>query len=228
MTALNPQITKSYASGDFDYMFKLIYQGARLSFYMLLLLSLPIIMNTQFILQIWLGQVPEHSALFAKLVLVFAMSEAISNPLVTAMLATGKIRNYQIVVGGLQMMNLPISYICLRFGAIPETVLIVAICISQCCLAARLVMLRGLVHLKPRDYIKKVYLNLLKVTACAALFPILLYAFFGNDTWLLFCANVILCVVCTALVEYFIGCTPKERHFVVEKAIQFKHKFLKK
>ncbi|MEE3415231.1 MAG: lipopolysaccharide biosynthesis protein [Prevotella sp.] len=228
MTALNPQITKSYASGDFDYMFKLIYQGARLSFYMLLLLSLPIIMNTQFILQIWLGQVPEHSALFAKLVLVFAMSEAISNPLVTAMLATGKIRNYQIVVGGLQMMNLPISYICLRFGAIPETVLIVAICISQCCLAARLVMLRGLVHLKPRDYIKKVYLNLLKVTACAALFPILLYAFFGNDTWLLFCANVILCVVCTALVEYFIGCSPKERHFVVEKAIQFKHKFLKK
>lgn len=228
MTALNPQITKSYASGDYDYMFKLIYQGARLSYYMLLILSLPIIMNTQFILQIWLGQVPEHSAFFAKLVLVFAMSEAISNPLVTAMLATGKIRNYQIVVGGLQMMNLPVSYVCLRLGAIPETVLIVAIIISQCCLAARLVMLRGLIQLKPYDYLKKVYLNIIKITICSVLLPALLYVIMGNDTWILFITNVILCVFCTALTEYYIGCSPKERLFVSEKANQLKKKFLKK
>ena len=142
MTALNPQITKSYAAGDRQYMMTLIYQGARLSFYMLLLLSLPVLVNTHYILVIWLKLVPEHAVLFVQLILVFAMSESISNPLITAMLATGKIRNYQIVVGGLQMMNLPISYICLRLGCMPESVLIVAIVISQCCLAARLYMLR--------------------------------------------------------------------------------------
>lgn len=228
MTALNPQITKSYASGDYDYMFKLIYQGARLSYYMLLLLSLPIIMNTQFILQLWLGQVPEHSALFTKLVLVFAMSEAISNPLITAMLATGKIRNYQIVVGGLQMMNLPISYVCLRWGAIPETVMIVAVIISQCCLAARLIMLKGLIHLKPIDYLQRVYLNLILITACAVFVPLVFYLTIGNNTWPLFILDVALCLVCTALVEYFIGCSKKERQFVMEKVLEFKNKFLKK
>lgn len=143
MTALNPQITKSYASGDHEYMMTLIYQGARLSFYMLLFLSLPVIVNTHYILVVWLKLVPEHAVVFVQLILIFALSECISNPLVTAMLATGNIRNYQIVVGGLQILNLPLSYICLKLGGRPESVLVVAIIISQCCLAARLYMLKG-------------------------------------------------------------------------------------
>lgn len=142
MTALNPQITKSYAVKNYTYMMTLIFQGARLSFYMLLLLSLPIIINTHYLLTLWLNTVPEHTVLFVRLVLIFAMSESISGPLITAMLATGNIRNYQIIVGGLQMLNLPISYILLSLGAIPETVLIVAVLISQCCLMARLYMLK--------------------------------------------------------------------------------------
>ena len=112
----------------------LIFQGARLSFYMLIFLSLPVLVNTHYILVIWLKLVPEHAVLFVQLILVFAMCESISNPLVTAMLATGKIRNYQIVVGGLQLLNLPLSYICLRLGFIPESVLLVAIVISLCCM----------------------------------------------------------------------------------------------
>ena len=73
---------------------------------------------------------PEHVVSFVRLVLISAMCESISNPLITAMLATGNIRNYQIIVGGLQMMNLPISYVLLRMGLFPEVVLIVAIVIS--------------------------------------------------------------------------------------------------
>ena len=147
MTALNPQITKSYAVKNYTYMMTLIFQGARLSFYMLLLLSLPIIINTHYLLTLWLNTVPEHTVLFVRLVLIFAMSESISGPLITAMLATGNIRNYQIIVGGLQMLNLPISYILLSLGAIPETVLIVAVLISQCCLMARLYMLKKMIFL---------------------------------------------------------------------------------
>lgn len=62
MTALNPQITKSYAAGDRNYMMTLIFQGARLSFYMLLILALPVLVNTHYILNIWLNIVPEHTA----------------------------------------------------------------------------------------------------------------------------------------------------------------------
>ncbi len=226
MTALNPQITKSYASGDREYMMILIYQGARLSFYMLLLLSLPILANTHYILSLWLKTVPEHSVLFVQLTLIFAMSESISNPLVTAMLATGNIRNYQIVVGGLQMMNLPVSYVLLRMGYIPETVLIVAICISQCCLAARLYMLRGMIGLSSKTYLKKVYLNIVVVTAVAAAIP---FAISTNmrASFLSFVTVSAIALCCSALSIFYVGCNKREREFVISKARKAIHKIKK-
>lgn len=216
MTALNPQITKSYASGDRQYMMTLLFQGARLSYYILLLLSLPVIVNTHYILQLWLGQVPEHTVLFVQLVLIFGMCESISSPLVTAMLATGKIRNYQLVVGGCQMMNLPVSYILLRLGAIPETVLIVAIVISQLCLATRLYMLRGLIGLKARDFIKKVYINVLVVTMLSAVIPFIIARTF-EDHLGSFIVSCVVTISLTLLVEFYVGCTARERDFVVSK-----------
>ena len=226
MTALNPQITKSYASGDREYMMILIYQGARLSFYMLLLLSLPILANTHYILSLWLKTVPEHSVLFVQLTLIFAMSESISNPLVTAMLATGNIRNYQIVIGGLQMMNLPVSYVLLRMGYIPETVLIVAICISQCCLAARLYMLRGMIGLSSKTYLKKVYLNIVVVTAVAAAIP---FAISTNmrASFLSFVTVSAIALCCSALSIFYVGCNKREREFVISKARKAIHKIKK-
>ncbi len=227
MTALNPQITKSYASGDHAYMMTLIFQGARLSFYMLLLLSLPILVNTHYILVLWLKLVPEHAVLFVQLMLIFAMAESISNPLVTAMLATGRIRNYQIVVGGLQMMNLPISYVCLRLGCMPECVLIVAICISQCCLAARLYMLRGMIGLSSIRYMKNVYLNVFAVAVLSAILPSLL-SMYLQESFLSFVAISLVAVASTLAVEFYIGCNKKEREFVVEKAKVFIRKINKR
>ena len=224
MTALNPQITKSYASGDREYMMTLIFQGARLSFYMLLLLSLPVLLNTHYILVIWLKLVPEHAVLFVQLILVFAMCESISNPLITAMLATGKIRNYQIVVGGLQILNLPVSYICLRMGAMPESVLIVAIIISQCCLAARLYMLRGLIGLSAIQYMKRVYLNIVIVSALAVILPCLL-SIYTHESFLSFVGLTIVSFCCTLISEFFVGCSKTERLFVVDKINKVKNKF---
>jgi hypothetical protein len=183
---------------------------------MLLLLSLPILVNTHYILVVWLKLVPEHAVLFVQLILIFAMSESISNPLVTAMLATGKIRNYQIVVGGLQILNLPISYICLRMGCMPECVLVVAIIISQCCLAARLYMLRGLIGMSSLQYLKKVYLNVLVVSLISTLIPAMLSQNL-DETFLSFVTLSIVAIACTVFTEYYIGCTREERAFVVNK-----------
>ena len=226
MVALNPQITKSYASGDREYMMTLIYQGARLSFYILLMLSLPVIINVDYILELWLKMVPDHTTLFVQLVLIFAMSESISNPLITAMLATGNIRNYQIVVGGLQMLNLPISYILLRNGCIPETVLIVAICISQCCLLARLYMLKGMIGLSVREYMNKVYFNVLAVTILSAVIPCFL-SYYLHETFISFIMICAISVICTFSVIYFVGCNRNERKFILSKITAIKDKFRK-
>lgn len=226
MVALNPQITKSYASGDREYMMTLIYQGARLSFYILMILSLPVIINVDYILGLWLKTVPEHTSTFIQLVLVFTMSEAISNPLITAMLATGNIRNYQIVVGGLQLMNLPISYVLLRNGCMPETVLIVAICLSQCCLATRLYMLRGMIGLSIHEYMSKVYFNILIVTALSAIIPCLL-SYYLSETFVSFITICVISVICTFTVIYFVGCNRNERQFILSKVAVIKNKFIK-
>lgn len=226
MMALNPQITKSYASGEKEYMMTLIYQGARLSFYILLILSLPVIINAHYILTLWLKIVPEHTTLFVQLVLIFAMSESISNPLITAMLATGNIRNYQIVVGGLQIMNLPISYILLKNGCMPETVLIVAICISQCCLAARLYMLKGMIGLSVRKYVSKVYFNVFAVTILSAIIPCI-SSYYLSETFINFIMICVISVICTFMVIYFVGCNRNERQFILSKITSIKSKFRK-
>ena len=216
MTALNPQITKSYASGDHKYMMTLIFQGARLSFYILLLLSLPVILNAHYILKLWLSNVPEHTELFVQLILICAMGESLSNTMVTAMLATGNIRNYQIVVGGLQMLNLPVSYVCLRLGCMPESVLIVAIVISQCCLAARLYMLRGMIGLSSIQYIKNVYFNIIIVALLSLSVPAILSRYM-EESFLSFVVLSLVAVICTIAVEFYVGCNGKERAFVIEK-----------
>lgn len=226
MMALNPQITKSYASGEKEYMMTLIYQGARLSFYILLILSLPVIINAHYILALWLKIVPEHTTLFVQLVLIFAMSESMSNPLITAMLATGNIRNYQIVVGGLQIMNLPISYILLKNGCMPETVLIVAICISQCCLAARLYMLKGMIGLSVRKYVSKVYFNVFAVTILSAIIPCI-SSYYLSETFINFIMICVISVICTFIVIYFVGCNRNERQFILSKITAIKSKFRK-
>lgn len=227
MTALNPQITKSYAAGDRGYMMTLIFQGARLSFYMLLLLSLPILVNTHYILALWLKIVPEHAVLFVQLILIFALSESISQPLITAMLATGKIRNYQIIVGGLQMMNLPLSYILLRLGYFPEVVIVIAICISQCCLAARLILLRGMIGLSITKYLKNVYLNIIVVCIIAVILP-LISAYYIKESFINFILISLIAVICTLSSIYFIGCNNQEREFIHQKLGTIKSKITRK
>ena len=226
-TALNPQITKSYASGNLSYMMTLIFQGARLSFYILLILSLPIIINAKYILSLWLGVVPEHTVAFVQLVLIFIMSESLASPLITAMLATGKIRNYQLIVGGLQTLNLPISYVLLRMGFYPEVVFITAIVISVCCEFARLFMLKDMINLPVRMFLKKVYFNVICVFATAFIIPTLC-KYFLDENFLNFCLICVICIICTLLSILFIGCKSNERLLVYQKSYYFIKKILKK
>lgn len=224
MTALNPQITKQYAAGNHDYMMNLIFRGARFSFYMLLLLSLPVLVNTHYILALWLKIVPEHTVLFVQLILIFSMSESISQPLITAVLATGKVRNYQIIVGGLQMANLPISYLFLRMGTFPEVVIVVAFLISQCCLTTRLLLLKNIIRLPIRKYINDVYLNVFAVTSVSSLIPFITTSLM-KTSFLNFVFSCLLTITSVGITIYYIGCNNAERQFIRNKLYMLKNRF---
>jgi len=215
-TALKPQITKTYASGNLDYLYTLVCQGSRLSFYILFLLALPILLNTHYILQIWLGEVPSHATLFVQLVLILTMHESMSGPLITAMLATGNIRNFQIIVGSLNLLNLPVSYLTLKLGAIPESVIMVAIGVSVCCTFARVIMLRNLTGLSARFFIKKVYINVIVVAIAGGIIPFIIHKNIP-ETPLTFVAISIIAFLCSIASILYIGSNKEERLFIYSK-----------
>ena len=224
MVAINPQITKEFAANNFDRMHKLIFNGTRFTYYLFLLISIPIFFEIETILYVWLGQVPEHTILFTRLVIILNLAEIISNTLITAQLATGKIRNYQIVVGGTQMLNFPISYLLLKMEYFPEITVIVAIIISQICFIERLLFLRQMVHLPSLRYFKDVYLQLLLVTALSAIVPTTIHATVINPT-LRFFATCTVAISGTILVIYTVGLRKEERSMAVRYVKKTVRKF---
>ena len=223
IVAINPQIIKEYAANNIDRMHKLIFNGTRFTYYLFLLLSIPIFFEIETILYVWLGQVPEHTILFTRLVILLSLAEIISNTLITAQLATGKIRNYQIVVGGTQMLNFPISYILLRLGYFPEITVIVAIIISQICFFERLLFLRKMVHLPSLHYLKDVYLQLILVTALSTIVPAIMHSVIENTTLRFFTTSTV-SIGITILVIYTIGLKKEEKNM----AIRYVKKIVKK
>lgn len=214
MVALNPQITKSYAMGDREYMFSLLFRGSRFSYYLLMFLSLPVIVNTSWILHLWLEEVPDYTSIFLQLILIFAMSESISTPLITAMLATGNIRNYQIFVGGLQLLNLPGSYLLLYLGFPPQSTILFAIIMSICCLIGRLVMLRNMIDLPVREFCKKVLCKVLVVSLLSSFAPVILGVMM-EPSFVTFLITSSVSVICSLFAIMCVGCTSSERAFII-------------
>lgn len=225
MTALNPQITKSYASGNRDYMFNLIFRGARFSYYILLILVLPILFSTHYILELWLGIVPEHADTFAQLVLLLSLTDSLAYPLVTAMLATGKIKTYQIVVGGLQLFNLPLCYISLYIGFPPESVFVISIIVAILSEMARVIMLKNMIGLSVRKFIEKVFVNVLLVSFLAAIIPFLFKCFLDRESFVFFCEITALSILCSIFSVLFIGCNKSERNMIFEYGTKWLNKF---
>jgi hypothetical protein len=185
-----------------------------MSFYLLLMLVLPLLLNTDAVLGLWLKDVPAHTTIFVQLFLIFALSESLSNPMITAMLATGRIRNYQLVVGGLQLLNIPISYICLKMGAAPEVTVIVAIALSQICLWARLFMLGRATGFPVGVFVTEVYAKcLFVVLPCVAVVPAL-FEFIKPDGIWGTCCSIVLCVIWSAIMIYTIGMGREERNML--------------
>lgn len=225
MTALNPQITKSFACGDLLRMHTLIYQGTRLSYYLFMFLSIPVFLEIDSILYIWLGQAPKHTVLFVRLVLILSLGEIISNALITAQVATGNIKKYQIVVGGILLLNLPVSYLLMKLGMIPEVTVAVAIIISQVCMVARLWFLRSMIQLSARQFLRQVYFNVLKVTFIAVIPPAICY-FLITQPIIRFLAVCIVSGITSLATIYYIGCNSEEQLLVKSYVLNFKNRIL--
>ncbi len=215
-TAMNPQIVKSYAANNKEYMHKLIYKGAKYSYFLLFMLSLPVIIETESILTWWLKIVPEHSVLFCRLILINALIDCISGPLMTAAQASGKIKVYQSIVGGLLLSILPISYILLKLGYPAETTIYVNIFISVIALVFRLFIISPLVSLKKGIFLQKVIIKILLVTLLSIVVPYLCFLQISNEI-IRFISVCITSIVSAFSIIYFIGIEKEERLLIKNK-----------
>ena len=216
--ALNPQITKTYAKGEMDEMHKLMFRSARFSFYLLFFLSLPVLFETNFILTVWLKIVPDNTVVFLRIMICTSLLYTLSNPLMVANQATGKVRKYQAICGTILLLILPVSYICLLLGCPAYSVFIVHFVMESITQAVRMVLLRPLIGIRIRDYFRHIYLRVFVVVILSSILPFLVYGHM-DDTVLRFFTVCIACVLSVGSVAYTVGLSSSERAFVHAKVV---------
>lgn len=145
MMALNPQITKQYASGEIESSMKLVYAGSRFSFFLLTFIAMPVMINLDYLLKLWLGKVPEYTSDFLFLALVAALINSMAQPLVTALQATGKIKVFQISICIVMLCELPLAYIILHYGGKPYMAMFPTVFVVVIGLFTRFIVLKCLV-----------------------------------------------------------------------------------
>lgn len=217
--AMNPQIMKTYASGDLGAMHMLVFRSAKFTFILLLCIMLPLSMEIDNVLGIWLKEVPEYTNVFVCLMLVICMIDSVSNPFMTASAATGKVKVYQSVVGGILIGIVPVAYIVLKLGGNPYSVFIVHIIIGLIAFGARLFIVRKLISLSARKYAKNVIVPCFFVVLPSVICAILIKQIMPGQI-LFACINIVLIIITTSLFSFFLGLTKNERKFILDKIMR--------
>ena len=215
--ALNPQIMKTYAIGDTCAMHSLIYRSSKFTFMLLLCIILPIIVEVDTILKLWLGNVPNYTGIFVILTLCICLIDSVSNPFMTASAATGRVKKYQFVVGSILISIVPISYVVLRMGGEPYSVFIVHIIVGLVASIARLLIVRSLVALSIRKYFEFVVLPCIFVAIPSVSFAGFVRFIIPRENLLFSLVCVVLIVLVSAIFSFFFGLSKNERVFFLNE-----------
>ncbi len=212
-TALNPQITKNYALGSYEEMRKLVYRGAKFSFFLMFLGAFPIIVETPMILQLWLKNVPENTVIFVRLVLLLSLTTVLSNILFTVAMANGDIKKYQLVVGCLSLSCFFFTYLAYKLGGGAEYAYYIAFLVDVVILIARLFIVNNLVNICIIGFIKEVLLRALAVSCLSFIAPIML-KYILNKSILSSIGVVACCIASSVLCIYYIGLNTNEKKLI--------------
>lgn len=214
MTAIRPQIIKLYAVGEKKEMINLVFLGARYSFFLLWLFTLPILLQTEYILSLWLKSVPENSVIFIQLILFIGLINSWETPFIIAMHATGKIKIPNIICGTLLIMVLPVSYLFLKLGFAASSVFVVFLCIVFVNLWIEWFLIHRLVGFSLKDAIRQVLAKSVAVMLLSGILPFLLnqMAFYNN--FIRFSVVVSVSFLSVLITIYFVGIKKEERDYI--------------
>ena len=226
MTAVNPQITKSYASGDYDAMNKLIIRSTKFSAFLMLLLIVPIIVNIDDFLGLWLVEVPLHTSSFVSLILFYSFVDCFTTGLITGILANGKIKKYEIALTITYILNLVLAFVTLKMGMSPETLYVLLIIFKIVVLGIQLWLGRDMFRLPLGTYLKAMARYVLPVLALGLL--LILMPWHEVSSVIARISLSVLSVEIVLMLSVFsVGLEMKERRFIIDKIHQITSKIIK-
>ena len=218
-TAINPQITKSYAADDNKRVLDLLFFSSKFSFYLMLFLCLPVFIEAPIILNLWLVKVPDHTINFIRLLILIMMVQTLHNPISMINSATGKIRTYQLTIGGILLAIVPISYIALKLGSPAEVVFVVHLTIQLLAQMIAVMLVRKDINLSFRYYIKNLTINVFIVSLISSIIPFFLYFHLSESimNMIIIVSTSLFSVIVTVLL---VGLKKEERIFLVKKLMK--------
>lgn len=217
--AINPQITKTHASGQAVETQVLIYRTTRLTFCLLLILCLPIISQAKFLLELWLGKVPPHAVEFMIILLIIRLVEMTTNPIATAVMATGKIKKYELINGSLMLMIVPIAYFVLHLGGAPWAVFIVYLIVAIVASIVRFVIAVPLIHINVGIFLREAIARCLIVFMLSCIAPIVM-TFLAGSGIVASLSTIVVTIITTCIVSYKIGLDYEERSTIHARFFQ--------
>lgn len=214
-TALNPQVTKSYASGNLDYMHSLVYKGTKFSYYLILIMALPFMFEAEFVLKLWLGEYPEEAPLFLRLAIIATMVDRLGNTTAVAAWATGNIKKYYIIVSATIIFVFPLTYIAYKIGAPAYVAYLIFIIFYFVIMWQKVFILKGLTGFQPKEFLKNVMYPITITTIMAILIP-LLTAHYLADNVVGSILQIIISVMSSIVAIYLFGLTKGEKALMMD------------
>lgn len=221
--AMNPQIVKHYAANQKEEMFKLVFQGSKFSYLLMMILSLPIYIEAPYILNLWLVEVPEYTVIFLRLVLLITLVDSLSYTLIASVHASGKVKWYQIINGSVLLLTLPLVYAFLYLGAKPYMAMVISLLMSVVCLFVRLAIVRRIISFPMGNYIKRVVCMVL-ICSLFSFIPSFGLSIVLPNNFMSFILVVVISIITSAIISFYIALTKSERCLIrniVVKKIRF-------
>lgn len=218
-TAINPQITKSYAAGDMNYMYSLVCRGAKFSYFLMFFFAVPFMFETETIMRLWLKNYPPEAPLFLRLSMIGTLFDILGNATANAAWATGNVKRYYIVIGGVGCLVFPLSWIAFAMGIDAYASYIAFAVVYLILVFLKLYIIKGLIGFPVIEFYKNVFGRIVPVSILSFVLPAIVY--FNMDNCLLRTFVVIaISGISTAAITYFIGMSKGERSKIIQIAKQ--------
>lgn len=213
-SAVNPQLTKTYAANDGNATCSLLCKSSKISFYLMFVVALPVMLEADFILDIWLVDVPSFAPLFTCIIICESLVDTLAGPMITSLMATGRIKWYQIVVSSVLLLQLPIAYFMLKAGFPIATPLLLSVIFMILGNSARILFCRNMIGLSLRTYLREVILPILMVMAFSIAVTYGIHMLFPSG-WVRVVVCSLVSVVSVSAAVLTLGLTASERTFII-------------